>query len=141
MRCCAEGSGGAGGRPFAESERLTPGVGVLNKAPGFKGPEGSHTAAHINADRAVCGGKPHSPFACQAKLKKSSPMQPNDAFRRTTSKPCINIHAHAKGSEGFGVPQLERKPQITAVLRVHTHRFLPYSRADESKKLLSQDLH
>lgn len=37
------------------------------------------------------------PYACQAKLKKSSPMQPNDAFRRTTSKPCINIHTHAKG--------------------------------------------
>lgn len=59
--------------------------------------------------------------ACQTKLKKSLPMQPNDAFRRTTSKPCINIHTHAKGSEGFGVPQLERKPQITAVLCVHRH--------------------
>lgn len=39
-------------------------------------------------------------------------MQPNDAFRRTTSKPSINIHTHAKGLEIFGVAQNHSFPKV-----------------------------
>lgn len=71
----------------------------------------SEPHAHINADPRVCAGKPN-PYACQAKLKKSSPMEPNDVFRRTTSKPYRNTHTHVAHS----APDKLLVPNMTAAV-------------------------